>query len=817
MNGNDFQFAVEGMTSVEGPWKYLRVVRASGEEAMSRLFRYEVIALLKGDDADPQDFVGKRASLRIATLSEPAYRLVHGVVTEAEDAGLDAQGPIYRIVVEPPLVRARYRKRYRIFLDKTLRRIIETVLQADAGMALVSGSQLEPPTSGPTYQPAAERFTWRISSSARLDDPKARPYVVQYGESDLDFVSRLLEEEGISYHFEHNDDASLLVLSDKDFGRPRVPFDDTFGPGKAGRAIGQFRVGGRLRASSVQLGEYNWEKPAADMSAKANAKAGSDLSEYSYPGGYLESAELGKPLAFVKVEALHTEASFAHGQGTTRVLAPGAIFTLEHPKARYDGEYLVTGTLVRAYQHGVLSVDPPDAPAEPYHVQLQCACRGRGKDVSESLFRPPRSTPKPRIFGTQTAFVTAEPGAAGEINIGGPGSIGCVRVAFHWDTEKSRLAKEPSSKWVRVSEPFARGGQGGIWHPRIGTEVIVEFEEGDPDRPVVTGRVYNGKNRPAQTAPTHSTMWSLSTPGGGVRNEISFEDTAGSERIYTNAGKNMTADVGNNRTENVGANAFMTVGSNDTELIGANQTIQIGGNDTLDVGANQTETIGANQSRVIGGSRTMMIGGNETRKNGANHANVVGAALNEGIGGNVLENYGAARSTSIGAAFTEEDGATRTQSVGGLVFQQYGGNHTTTVGGNREIKTGGMQGELVGGSVTTDIAASETVDIGATAIHIAGGPITHQAASMDLNMLAKVHLIGVKLNMFVADMGAYGSSSAYGVLRAAVRGSTIEAAGFKIEKTGLKLDVSGVKRTTDGARLAAVGVLIHPSGMHVKT
>ncbi len=815
MNGIDFALALEGSSSVEGPWQYLRVVQFDANEAMSQLFRYEVIALLKGDDKDPEEFIGKRASLRIATGTEPIFRLVHGVITAAEDVGVDSQGPIFRITLEPPLVRARHRKRQRIFLGKTLRRIIEAVLQADTGMTLVSGALLDPPMGGPSYEPAADRFTWRIGASPRLDDAKAHPYVVQYGESDFDFVARLLEEEGISFHFEHDDETSLLVLSDKDFGRPHVAIDDVFSPGKLGHSIDQFRLGARLRPQRVQLGEYNWEKPALNIDVKADAHESNNLSEYAYPGGYLDGVELGMPLAQAKLEALHTESTFANGTGSTRLLAPGGVFSLEHPKTRFDGEYLVTRIQARGYQQGVLSVEGPNAPKQPFRVEIECACRGRGSNVSESNFRPLRLTPKPRIFGTQTAFVTAEPGTAGEINIGGPATIGCVRVGFHWDTDKQRQSKEASSKWVRVSEPFARAGQGGIWHPRVGCEVIVEFEEGDPDRPVVTGRVYNGKNRPAQTVPTHSTMWSLSTPGGGIRNEITFEDTAGSERIYTNAGKDMTTNVGNERRENVGTNAFTHIGSDNTETVGQNQTIRIGNNDTLDVGGDQSETIGSNQVRVIGGNRTMLIGGNETRDTGANHANIVGAALNEGIGGNVLETYGAVRTTDIAASWTEDYGATRDQTVGALAFQSYGGSQSTTVGGSRDIRVGAMLGQFVSGNVDTTIGSTDTLSAGAAVVHIAAGGHHHTAASLTINASLKLHLVGFSLSTYPTKLSFTGFSLSLSGASIALKGLSLSHTSISLSATGFENSTQGVKLHDKGSRLHAIGVLIYPSGMHI--
>lgn len=817
MSGTDFALALEGSNSLEGAWKYLRVVQFDAHEAMSQLFHYEIVTLLKDDDCDPEDFIGKRASLRIATQTLPPYRLVHGIITQAEDAGLDPQGPLYRLTLEPPLVRAKYRKRQRIFIDKTLRQIIESVLQADTGMALVSAALLDTSIGDITYNPASERFTWRMGANPRLDDPKARAYVAQYGESDFDFISRLLEEEGISYHFEHDDDTSLLVLSDRDFGRPRVALDDVFSPGKHGHSIDQFRVGGRLRAQSVHLGEYNWEKPALNIDVQVKGKGSDELSAYSFPGSYVDNAELGKPLARAQLEALKTEASFATGAGTTRLLAPGTIFTLEHPKVRNDGEYLVTRTHARGYQMGVLSAEGPAAPREPYRVDIECACRGRGSNVAESQYRPQNHTPKPRIFGTQTAFVTAEPGATGEINLGGPSNIGCVRVAFHWDTDKQRRAKEPSSKWIRVSEPFARAGQGGIWHPRVGCEVIIEYEEGDPDRPVVTGRVYNGKNRPAQTAPTHSTLWSLSTPGGAVRNEITFEDTAGSERIYTNAGKDMTTNVGNNRLENVGANAFMHVGANNTEVVGQNQTIQVGANDTLDVGGNQSETIGSNQLRLVGANRTMLIGGNETRTTGANHANVVGAALGEVVGGNVVETYGALRTTDIAADWTEKYDATRDQTVGALTYQSYGGDQTTIVGGSRNIRVGAMMGQFVSGYVQTDITGSDTLSAGAAVIHIAGGGFNHTAASLTINADLKMHLIGFSLSTYPTKLSFTGFSLSVSGVSIGLKGLAVSHTSISLSATGFEASIPGVKLINAGSRLHAVGVLIYPSGIHLVT
>lgn len=817
MSTHEFVMAVEGFSSLDGPWHSFRVVQFDATERMNHLFRYEIIALVQGDDYDPESLIGKRCSIRIATQSLPAFRVVHGVITAAEDAGHDLHGPLYRLIVEPPLVRAAHRTRYRIFLDKTLRQIIESILQEDTAMTLAPGSLLEMALGGPTFKPAKERFTWRIGSSPRLDDPKARPYVVQYGESDLNFISRLMEEEGIGYHFEHDDETSLLVFSDKDFGRPRISIDDTFAPGKLGRSITQFRMKGRLRAQNVELGEYNWEKPALQVDVTIQLNPALDLSKYSFPGGYGESAEQGQPLAQAQAEALHSESNFATGAGTTRLLAPGSIFSLEHPKPRLEGEYLVTAIHIFAYQAGVLASEAANAPKEPYRVEIECACRGRGNQVEESRFRPQRSTPKPRIFGTQTAFVTAEPNSSAEINLGGSNSIGCVRVKFHWDTDKQRQSKEAGSKWIRVSEPMARGGQGGIWHPRVGTEVIVEYEEGDPDRPVVTGRVYNGKNRPAKTNGAHSTLLSLSTPGGGVRNEITFEDTAGSERIYTNAGKDMTANVGNNRLENVGVNAFMHIGVDNTEQVDLNQTVEIGGNDTLDVGGNQEETIGGNRLRLIGLTRSMFICGNETRHTASNNANGVGISMYEAIFGNVVETYGALRTTAVVGKCSEFFLSSRTQTVSALALQVYGGEHKTTVSGSRFITAGAMIGEFVLGNVETTVSGAETINAGAAAVFIASGKLEHKTPNLTISTPLKVHVAETSESEFAAEITMSGCSLNIHESLTSDKKVSLVVTGFFGSKIDKRTMDTGLNLTIAGNVLKTVGTIVHTSGIHVFT
>ncbi len=317
----------------------------------------------------------------------------------------------------------------------------------------------------------------------------------------------------------------LLVLSDTDQGKARLTPFDPLGVHVRARHVGTVQLGARLREKKVKLGDYDWRKPKLDLAAVAEG-GGGDLFEQHWPGGYADGKGQGEPLAQARLDRYHAEAEYATCSGWSRMLGAGSVFQLQHEKDRYEGEYLVTRLDVRGEQHGVLATHAGAASAHPFTCTFECARRGRGATVEPSRFRPARATPRPRIVGSQTAFVMDEPSSKGaEIHVGGPqgAEIGCVRLKFHWDTEAERLAKEPSSCWVRVSQVFAGAGEGALWHPRVGCEVVVEHLDGDPDRPIVTGRVYNGQNRPpgpASGAATVSIMKSFASPGAAVNNSF---------------------------------------------------------------------------------------------------------------------------------------------------------------------------------------------------------------------------------------------------------------------------------------------------------
>jgi len=814
MSNYDYTFACEGVPGIPDPWGTLRVVRFRGSEAISSLFRYDLMLLDTSGVQPVGELIGKRATLRIATLSVPLFKTVHGIVTEAEEISNLPEGRTLRLVLSPPWARAQHRRNCRIFLEKTLRQIIETVLQDDKRMEKGGGQELAPDFGGIEFSPAKEQFAWRVVDTQRLDDARVMPYVVQYNESDFAFVSRLLEAEGIAYHFEHGGDTVLLVMTDSDAGRPRLT-PALIGAGIDGREVRGFFTGARLRPDSVAIAEYNWKQPDVDMAAKAGA-SGADLFEQVYPGNYPDNAKQGQPLANAVLGRHKTEARHARGDGWLRVLGAGSIFELEHKNARFDGEYLVTSLETKGEQAGVLQ-SPGGGMLEPFHAFFQCARRGKGPSVEDSGFRPAKTTKLPKIIGSQTAIVTAEPSAPGaEINVGGPmgTDIGCVRLKFHWDTDTKRLAKESSSCWVRVSEPFAGSGMGGVWHPRVGTEVIVEFEEGNPDRPVVVGRVYNGVNRPYHGgAPPISTLKSNSSPGGAVHNEITFDDSSGAELIYTNAGKDMETDVGNNRLETVASNATMNVGANDKETIGANCSVEIGINEMVTVGANDTATIAGNVTTDIGSNSLTMIGGNEVHVVGANQTITIGATQTEVVGANLTESIGGTLTTTVAAIETEKIGGNRSTTITGAHTQSFGAAHIKLVDGNRNLEcadqttnVGAAALRFVGGTIKTTVGGDNTLNTGGGAIFLAPKYSALDSNRSDVD-ITKYKITGLSVTVGGIQLGATGYSSSTMGVSAAAGGLNVELTGADVELFGLITRIDG-GHLQNNATKARVGIII---------
>ena len=792
----DFTFAWEHASGADGPWFHLKVVRFTGREEIAALSRYELTLLARAPapEVDPHDLIGARATLRIATLTAPAFKLVHGVIVEAEELGPVPEGMLYRAVLMPPLVRAQHRTRCRIFLEKTTREIVNAVLQGDPHLALEDGATVVDDVGDTaSFDLAAEKFCWRIEDPSRVDDARVRSYCVQYNESDLAFVSRLLEEEGISYHFENGDGTCLLVLSDTDRGKARLDPFEPLGVHVLARHVGAVKLGARLREKKVQLGEYDWRKPKLDLAAETNGQR-EDLFEYRWPGGYADAKSLGEPLARARLDRYRVEAEYAAFTGWCRMLGAGSVFRLDHDKDRYEGEYLVTRIEVQGEQHGVATVQGATTSTHPFTASFECARRGHGAAIEASHFAPARVTPRPRIVGSQTAFVTDDPSSKGaEIHVGGPegAEIGCVRLRFHWDTDEGRLGKEPSSCWVRVSQVFAGAGEGALWHPRVGCEGIGEHLDGDPDRPIVTGRVYNGQNRPpgpASGAATVSIMKSFASPGAGVHNEFGFDDTAGSEQVKMHAGKDWNSTVGHDRSEKVANDSTSEVGVDRTESTGSNRKTSVGANNTETVGADESVSVSANQTIVVGANQKITVGADQTESVAANRIDSVGANQITSVSADDKLTVGANQTIAIGANQRTSVGANVEESVGGTKTVAVAGASSETVTAARSVTVTGPMTHSVTGPATLAASAAVKQTAGA-AFEIGSGGPTKVAAGSDLLFTAAATATFQGADVVINAGGSITLSAGGSTIK--ISGAGVEIKGSAVKVAGGSVDVSG--------------------------
>ena len=415
-------------------------------------------------------------------------------------------------------------------------------------------------------------FEDRLSESYRTWD-----YLVQYRESDLNFVNRIMEQEGIYYFFEHDAEKHTLVLADSYGGHetttgyeivPFLPPETAASIGGKLEHVGSWKVSRQIQAGAYAVSDFNFETPRADLLSTLQGQPDDgdpSLEIFDYPGEFKNQGE-GQAVAKVDLQERQADIERAEGLANARGLTTGSLFTLaDYPREDQNKEYLLVSTSISLSVSSFIS-GAGGGQSEEFH------CSFTALD-SQRQFRSPRRTPKPMVQGPQTAIVVGQ--AGDEITVD---QYGRVKVQFHWDRDGKN--DENSSCWVRVAQVWAGAKWGAMYIPRIGQEVIVDFLEGDPDRPIITGRLYNADNMPPYDLPdnqTQSGIKSRSTKGGAPSNfnEIRFEDKKGSEEMFIQAEKNQTIKVKHNR----GA----TIGGSDSISVGGDRGVTVSGNLSMTV------------------------------------------------------------------------------------------------------------------------------------------------------------------------------------------------------------------------------------------
>lgn len=592
--------------------KDVLVVQAfRGSDQLGRLFEYEADLLSENTELEFDRIVGTEVTVRLET-ARGGTRWFHGWVSRFVQRQTNTRYGAYRATIVPWLW--------------LLTRTSDCRIWSGAGQTRTVPEIIEELFKVRGYDAFENHLTGRYTPWE---------FCVQYRETDFDFISRLLEQEGIYYYFKHEQGKHTLMLVDAMdclaayAGYEELSYRCSESATTDVEHIRDWSLQKQLLSGSYVHKDYDFERPKKDLetepSSIARSHAAAQCGIYDYPGGYTEPSD-GQELAQIRIQEIQADHELLHGHADARGLCVGHLITLQDlPRSGDSRKYLVLAT-----SHSIRS-DSFESSQGGDGGGILYSCDFTTMPASE-VFRPARVTPKPLIKGPQTAIVVGPAGE--EIHTD---TYGRIKVKFHWD--RHSLTDEKSSCWIRVAHSWAGKKWGAIFTPRIGQEVIVEFLEGDPDLPIITGRVYNGDQTVPYDLPankTQSGIKSRSTQDAGESNfnEIRFEDKKGEEQIYIHAEKDKRVIVENDRDEEVGHDETIKIGNDRSECVERNESITIGNHRTKDVGKNEDVTIGENRTESVGKNENVTIGANREEKVGQDEKLEVTGHRHEQIGKN---------------------------------------------------------------------------------------------------------------------------------------------------------------------------------------
>ncbi len=707
------------------------------EERMSTPFKVDLVTRSPDPDLDLEGFVGEPARFEIAQGRSWVGAVRVFELEQAEPTGLST----YRVELVHAMWLLTQRRNHRIFQRMSEPDIVKQILDE-----------------------------WKISYEARIasETYKKRDYRVQYGESDFAFISRMLEDAGITYWFETAGDLSKLILSDSaEAGEPRAPIESVDDPSAIPWQdyVTKLSVAREVRPGKYTMRDVDYRIPPNYplLSSSADGKPlESQLESFHYvPGAFLFEGEgSGTPSADSKLTVRTSE----------REAERLAKRRLEAKRAEARTYKFVTNALdvrpglrvpIVGHVRGELGADQPLLVTS---TVLSGTSEG-GWEVavratrSDAPFRPALVTPKPKVSGVETATVV---GASGdEIHTD---EFGRIRVHFHWDRQ-SRM-NDDSSCWVPVSQPWAGTGFGGVNIPRVGQEVIVDFLGGDPDRPIVVGRVYTASQPVPFKLPENKTQsgWkSSSTTGSGGYNEIMFEDSVGKEVFRQQAERDMQTLVKHDETRTIQRDRTTKILRDEKIDIGRDRTETVKQDETITVGRNRTETVIGNETLTVQGNRTRAVHGNEDIFIGASYSEQVVENFTQTIGGNSTSNISGNRSAAIGASDSTTVALNRSANIGVSDSVTVGLSHSISVAPG---------GAPLGSHHMTPGKTEIQTGLGAT-LTLEGTKITLKADTIVLDAKNIYGIASEKIAMGGAQGVSMGSASG----EAKVNGKTLKLSG----------------------------------------
>ena len=596
------------------------LVLLHGEEGISQAFSFQLELSSANANLDFSEILGKRISIAFSLPGGQTQNLNGVVTTFSQGAQSENGSTAYFARIEPWFALLRMNIDQRIFQNLSVPDIIEQIF-SDLGLTDYKNS-----LTG-TYT--------------------ARDYCVQYGETTFDFISRLMESEGIFYFFTHTASTHTLVLADDASAFAALPGIDTIRYSQTGRTwetidvMTEGNVEQNLVPTKVSADDFNFIIPSTDLLSISQGSGPGDfasaLSLYRYPGLF-DAKNAGETSTGTQLNSCQTEQLQLRGSSMCRAFQSGSKFTLAgHVRATANISYILRSVTHRLDNH-----------RDTYSNNFVAF-------PSTITFRPPEITPRAVIRGSQTAIVVGKSGE--EI---WTDQYGRVKVKFHWD--QSAAQDETSSCWIRVAQGWAGQQWGSLFIPRIGQEVIVSFLDGNPDRPIITGCVYNGQQTTPYSLPdeqTKSTIKSNSSKGGSGFNELRFEDKKGSEEIFIQAQKDMNVAVLNDQSITVTNNRTVTVSEKDESL-------------TVSQGNRTVAVTQGNETHTVGGKRDLTVTGDESHTNSAKFTQKVTGDFALTISGNLSIQVSGSVSIQSGTSFENQAGTSLTNKSGTSLTNQAG-------------------------------------------------------------------------------------------------------------------------------------------------
>ena len=666
------------------PAKDLMFESMTASAGLSMLGEMQLGLVSEKPDLKPEALLGKPMTVSVA-LRDDKHRHFHGYVTRFGIGAHRGRYFGYQASVRPWLWFLTRTADCRIFQELSVPDIVKKVFE-DHGNA---------------------NFEFKLFRSYRK-----WVYCVQYRETDYNFIARMLEHEGIYWYIEHGDGTSKVVLVDSQSAHDAAPgceslpyYENAAESAPDTECISDWSFASEVETDKVALTSYDFERPSTSLKAdakKAHEYKLPDFEMFDFQGDYVQAAD-GTQWAEDRLDEHQSRFQMAHGGSNAHGIEVGRLLELaKHPRADQNDKYLITAIAVNAQVDAYESNNSANGSAGAFRCDFSAIPSGQ-------QFRPPRRTPKPFVQGPQTAMVV---GPGGEEIF--TDKYGRVKVQFHWD----RLGKknEKSSCWVRVSHPWAGKNFGAIHIPRMGQEVVVDFLEGDPDQPIITGRVYNAEQMPPWELPANATQSGIltrSSKGGSAANAnaLRFEDKKGSEQVWLHAEKNQDIEVENDETHWVGHDRTKTIDHDETSHIKHDRTETVDNNETITVHANRTETVDKEETITVHGGRTEVVDKEESITIHGGRTEKVDKDESITIDGGRTETVAKDESITINGGRSETVAKEENITVNGGRTETVAKNEAITINGGRTETVAKDESITINGGRTETVAKDESITI----------------------------------------------------------------------------------------------------------